>query len=39
MAGKLLRNISQHIIYMSITGDKPEKSLYTDPGSLFGVYR
>ena len=30
MAGKLLRNISQHIIHMSITGDNPEKSLYTD---------
>jgi hypothetical protein len=31
MAGKLLRNISRHTTLMSITGDNPEKSLYTGP--------
>ena len=38
MAGMWLRNISQYIIHTSITGDNPEKTLYTGLGHLSGVY-
>ncbi len=34
LAGIWLRSISKHITYMSITGDNPEKTLYTGPGHL-----
>ena len=39
MAGMWLRSISQHTIHTSITGDNPEKTLYTGPEHLFRVYR
>jgi len=39
MAGMWLRNISRHIIHMSITEDKYGKSLYTGPVHLYRVYR
>ncbi len=36
MDGILLRSIFQHITYISITGNNPEKTLYTGPGHLSG---
>jgi len=37
--GILLEYIFQHITYVSITGDNPEKPLYIGPGHLSEVYR
>ena len=38
MNGMLLKYLFQHITYMSITGNNPEKPLYTGPGHfLWGI--